>query len=62
MKYAKATWWIFISWAARRAHLPTRWVHDLEDNASMAMFACSLDFEPVEVIGRDADADAGRSS
>jgi hypothetical protein len=58
MKYAKATWWIFVSWGARKARLPMRWVHDLEDNASMAMFVCSLDFEPVDVV---IEKDAGRS-
>lgn len=50
MKYARAAYRIFLAWAAAEAHLPTRIVHDLEDDASMAMFACSLDFEPTDVV------------
>lgn len=50
MKYARAASWIFLAWTASKAHLPSRWVQDLEDRASMAMFACSLDFETVEVV------------
>lgn len=54
MKYASAAWRILLAWAARRAHLPTGVVHNLEDEASMAMFTCTLDFETVEVVGKDA--------
>jgi hypothetical protein len=50
MKYARAAWRIFLAWAARKAHLPQRMVLDLEDDASLAMFACSLDFECAEVV------------
>lgn len=59
MKYAKATWWIFLSWLARKAHLPRRLVEEWEDEASMRMLACTLDFEPVRVVTKpDSGPDA----
>ena len=47
MKYAKATLWIFYAWAMRKLRLPTRWLHGVEDQATMRMFDCALDFQPV---------------
>jgi hypothetical protein len=47
MKYANAAAWIFYGWLLRKLHMPSRWVHEVEDQASMRMFDCSLDFEPV---------------
>lgn len=52
MKYAHAAGAIFAAWAARKLRLPQWFVEELEDEASLRMFACSLDFEPVEVTGR----------
>jgi hypothetical protein len=43
MKYALATWRIFVAWAAKRLHLPQRIVRELEDRAHVAMLACSLE-------------------
>jgi hypothetical protein len=50
VKYARATLWIFYGWALRKLHMPRRWVHEVEDRASIEMFDCSLDFEPVETV------------
>lgn len=49
MKYANAALWIFYGWALRKLGFPKRWVHEVEDQASMRMFDCSLDFKPVAV-------------
>lgn len=48
MKYARAALWIFYGWALRKLHMPKRWTREVEDQASMRMFACSLDFKTVE--------------
>lgn len=50
MKYLRAAIAIALANMARRLHLPTEKVHDLEDAASIRMFECALDFEPVKVI------------
>jgi hypothetical protein len=50
VRYARATWRIFLAWAARRLHLRNRVVERLEDEAILAMFTCSLEFEPAEVV------------
>ena len=47
MKYAQAALWIFYGWAFRKLHMPARWVHAVEDQASMRMSACAQDFAPV---------------
>jgi hypothetical protein len=49
VKYARAAIWIFYSWLLRRLHMPKRWTREAEDQASMRMFDCSADFEPVGV-------------
>lgn len=50
MKYFRAAWAIFLAWSARKAHLSRGFVEDLEDEASMRMFICSLDFEVAETV------------
>jgi hypothetical protein len=50
MKYARATALIFCAWLTRRLHAPTRWVENIEDQASMRIYECYREFEPVEVI------------
>lgn len=49
MRYAYAAWRILLATLARELHLPKQLVEELEDQASMAMFACTLDFEPMQV-------------
>jgi hypothetical protein len=46
VKYANAALWIFYGWALRKLHMRKRWVHEVEDQASLRMFECSLDFKP----------------
>jgi hypothetical protein len=46
MKYANAALWIFYGWLLRKLRFPKRVVHEAEDQASMRMFDCSLDFQP----------------
>ncbi|WP_431881726.1 hypothetical protein [Micromonospora chalcea] len=52
MKYARAAWWVFLAWSARKAHLPRRIIWELEDQATLRMFACTLDFKEVGVTAK----------
>lgn len=56
MKYAIAALCIFRAWLARKLKFPENVVLDWEDEASLRMFNCSLDFQSVDVTGKKDSA------